>query len=119
MAGAGDGSDDVDVDGSRSTDVEVAIGSEEPTGASEELDAEQPLPASNAAKAAQTTAFNATQRQSTETSSRGSSKPLSVSRRGSESGKRVPPSRLSLLTRISPPPARAPMRAAMWTPWPA
>lgn len=120
MAGAGDGSDDVDVVGSRWTDVEVATGSEEPPAPpSEELDAEQPLPVSNAAKAAQTTGFNATQRQSIETSSRGSSKPLSVSRRGSESGKRVPPSRLSLLTRISPPRARAPMRAAMWTPWPA
>jgi hypothetical protein len=86
VVGPADGADDVDVDGSGSTDVEVAIGSEEsPAPASEELALEQPLAASNAAEAAQTTAFNA-QRQSTETSSRGSSKPLSVSRRGSESG---------------------------------
>jgi hypothetical protein len=49
VAGGGDGSDDVDVDG--------AIGSEEPPASvSEELDPEQPLAASNAPKAAQTTA---------------------------------------------------------------
>jgi hypothetical protein len=59
------------------------------------------------------------QRQATVASSTGSANPLSVSERGSESRNRIAPSRLAVLTRISPPPASAPMRAAMWTPWPA
>ena len=58
-------------------------------------------------------------RQSTETTSIGSSKPRSDSGRGSESLKAVPtPSSVSRLTRISAAPAAAPMRAATWTPWP-
>src|SRR6266511_3648651 len=59
------------------------------------------------------------QRHATAASSTGSANPFSVSERGSESRKRPAPSRLAVLTRISPPPASAPMRAAMWTPWPA
>jgi class 3 adenylate cyclase len=58
------------------------------------------------------------QRHSTAASSTGSANPLSVSERGSESRNRLAPSRVPVLKRISPPPASAPMRAAMWTPWP-
>jgi hypothetical protein len=60
----------------------------------------------------------ADQRHSTAASSTGSANPFNVSERGSESRNRFAPSRLAVLTRISPPPASAPMRAAMWTPWP-
>lgn len=60
------------------------------------------------------------QRQSTETTWTGSSKPFSVSARGSESLNAAPaPSSVSRLTRISPAPAAAPIRAAVCTPWPA
>ena len=84
MVGAGSGSDDVDVDGSVTADVDVC--SDDPAASgSAEVDPEQPAAASRTARAAQRNAFK-TQRQSTATSSMGSSKPLSVSTRGSESG---------------------------------
>ena len=82
-AGSGSGPDEVDVDGSVTADVDVC--SDDPAASgSAEVDPEQPTAASRTARAAQRTAFK-TQRQSTATSSTGSSKPLSVSRRGSES----------------------------------
>ncbi len=59
------------------------------------------------------------QRQSTETTSTGCSRPFSFSVRGSDNRTTVPmPSSVSVETRISPPLAAAPMRAATCTPWP-
>ena len=62
---------------------------------------------------------SASQRQSTETTSIGCSTPFSSSVRVSERRKPKPESpSVSALTRISPPRAAAPMRAATCTPWP-